>query len=187
MPFSIEPQTIVAGLAAIAAWVAALFAYKTYCVSKKSLELVELERVEGLTNIGAYLVDSFINYDIKTNERKYVFLIEFSNKSEKADSVTQICLETYYENSENRVSSLISQLEQEANNWLATNETSAQLPIEIQPRSAVTNWFVFSVSPIVLQSQKIKKYRIIAKNSNGIVAALESYIMKEHDFEKKNN
>ena len=103
MAYTIEPQSIVAGLAAIAAWLAALFAYKTYCVSKRSLDLVELERAEGETDIGAYLVDSFVNYDIHTNERKYIFSIEYSNKSEKIDSVTEVCLETFYVNCENRI------------------------------------------------------------------------------------
>lgn len=187
MPYSIEPQSIVAGLAAIAAWLAALFAYKTYCISKKSLELVQLERTEGETNICAYLVDSFVKYDDKTNEKKHIFLIEYSNKSEKFDSVTQVFLETYYVNSENRVSSLISNSEQETEKWLENNEVSSKLPIDIQPRSAVTNWFVFSVSPIALQSTRIQKYCVIAKNSKGIVATLESYILREQDFEKKNN
>ncbi len=187
MPYSIEPQSIVAGLAAIAAWLAALFAYKTYCISKKSLDLVQLERTEGETNICAYLVDSFVKYDDKTNEKKHIFLIEYSNKSEKFDSVTQVFLETYYVNSENRVSSLISNSEQETEKWLENNEVSSKLPIDIQPRSAVTNWFVFSVSPIALQSTRIQKYCVIAKNSKGIVATLESYILREQDFEKKNN
>lgn len=185
MPFKIEPQSIVAGLAAIAAWIAALFTYKTYSVSKRSLKLVELERTENETNIGAYLIDSFINHDIHKNERKYIFSIEFSNKSEKVDSVTEVALETYYVNSKNRVCHLTSQHEQEAENWLNENKISAKLPIVIQPRSAVTNWFVFNVSPIALQSNRIKKYRVVAKNSKGLIATLESYLLKEVDFEKK--
>ena len=181
----IEPQSIVAGLAAIAAWLAALFAYKTYSVSKKAPELTETERNDRKSNITAYISDSFVLYENHTKQRKYIFSIAYSNKSEKNDSVTEVLLETFYVNSKDRVNHLITTHEQDAGEWLAGNAKPAKLPINIQARSSVTNWFVFSVPPVAQNSKRIQKYRVVARNSHGAEASVESYLLKEIDCEKK--
>ena len=61
----LESEIIIAGFAAIAAWIAAVFAYGSYRVSKRALELAELQNDSLKTNISAYLADSFRAYSSK--------------------------------------------------------------------------------------------------------------------------
>lgn len=181
----IEPQSIIAGFAAIAAWVAALFAYKMYSIAQKTLELAEIEKNEKKSHITAYLADSFSLYENHTKQKKYIFSIAYSNKSENIDSIAEVLLETFYVNSKDRVNHLITAHEQDSGKWLAGNAKPAQLPISIQARSSVTNWFVFSVPPIAQNSKRIQKYRVVARNSQGAEASVESYLLKEIECEEK--
>ncbi len=66
----IDSNLLVTGSAAIAAWVAALFSYKSYGISQKALALAEIEQNSKKTKITAYLADSFKVY--KTNQI-YIF------------------------------------------------------------------------------------------------------------------
>lgn len=58
-----ELELLIAGFVAIAAWLAALFAYRSYRVSMRALELAEQQNDSLKTNITAYLADSFRSYN----------------------------------------------------------------------------------------------------------------------------
>jgi len=180
----IDSNTLVAGSAAIAAWLATLFSYRSYIVSKKALLLAESENDARKSNITAYLADSFKVYGHKEKQHKYIFSITYANKSEANDSITEVFLETHYVNSRNRVSYLISPHEEDSSNILSGKAQPAKLPINIQARSSITNWFVFSIPTVVKEAKKINKYRVIARNSNSVEVFVESYILREIEYEK---
>lgn len=71
----IDSNSLVAGSAAIAAWLATLFAYRSYLVSKKALLLAESENDARKSNITAYLADSFKVYDHKEKSISIYFLL----------------------------------------------------------------------------------------------------------------
>ena len=52
---SAEPSSILAGAAAIAAWVAALFAYRTFRVTRRQLELQEGDYLARRPDLVPYL------------------------------------------------------------------------------------------------------------------------------------
>lgn len=180
---ALDYESIIVGLSAIAAWVAALFAYRSYKVSMRALELAESESNDKKTNIAVYLADSFRIYDKKTKQGKYIFSIAYSNKSDADDSITEVYLETFYVNSKDRVSHLISSHEPDSGEWLSGEAKPAKLPLNIQSRSSVTNWFVFSALSITEKAQRIEKYRVVAKNGKGQEVAVESYILREIEYE----
>lgn len=179
-----DSEIVIAGFAAIAAWLAALFAYRSYRVSKRALELAEQQNNSLKTNIAAYLADSFRSYNSDLKKGKYIFSIAYTNRSDAPDSIIEVSLETFYVNAQNRVSHLISAHEEGSGEWLSGNAKPASLPIIIQPRSSVTGWFVFGVPPIAQDSKRIEKYRVVAKNGNGEEIAVESYILREIKYEK---
>lgn len=180
----LDTNTIITALAAIAAWIAALFAYRSHNVSLRALELSELESHAKKSNLSGYLADAFRVYDRNKKQIKYVFSIAHSNKSETTDSITEVYLETFYVNSRNRVNHLITSHEPESGKWLTGNATPAELPININPRSSITSWFVFSIPSIINNAKKIEKYRVVAKNSIGEQTSVESYILREVEYEK---
>jgi hypothetical protein len=180
----LEYESMITGLAAIAAWLAALFAYRSYKISKRALELSESESAAKKTSIAAYLADSFRIYDENRKKGKYIFSIAYSNRSDADDSITEVHLETFYVNSRNRVSHLISNHEQDADEWLSGNAKPAKLPLNIQLRSSVTGWFVFGALSIAENAQRIEKYRVVARNGKGEVVTVESYILREIEYEK---
>ena len=177
-----ESELVIAGIAAAAAWVAAMFAYRSYRVSKRALELAESQNEALKTNISAYLSDSFRAYDPVRKEGKYIFSIAYSNKSEANDSITEVSLETFYVNSKGRISHLISEHEQNSQKWLSGEAKPASLPIIIPPRSSATNWFVFGVPAVAEGSKRIEKYRVVARNGYGEEVAVESYILREIEY-----
>lgn len=182
MPFEFE--SILTGLAAIAAWVAALVAYRSYRVSKKALELSELESNAKKSNIAVYLADSFRIYDRKRKQGKYIFSIAYSNKSDSDDAITEVDLETFYITSGNRVNHLICSHEQDTSEWLSGDAKPAKLPLNIQARSSVTSWFVFGTLSITEKAQRIEKYRVVARNGKGQEVAVESFILREIEYAK---
>lgn len=182
--FNIDYGLVVAGLAAIAAWVAAAFSYRSYEISRKALLLAESEFNSKKSNIDAYVADSFRVYDTKRKQGKYIFSIAYSNKSEIIDSITVVILETYYVNDSNRVAHIVSVHEEDSDAWVKGNASPAKLPINIEPRSSVTRWFVFGLPSVAEKAQRIEKYRVVARNGNGEEAAVESYILREIEYEK---
>lgn len=182
---SLEYESMITGLAAIAAWLAALFAYRSYQISKRALELAESESDAKKSNIAAYLADSFRIYDRNRNQGKYIFSIAYSNKSDADDSITEVHLETFYVNSKNRVSHLISSHEPNSGEWLSGNVKPAKLPLNIRSRSSVTNWFIFGAPSIADKAQRIEKYRVVARNGKGEEVTVESYILREIKYEKR--
>ncbi len=180
----VESNLIIACIAAVAAWIAAIFAYRSYIVSKRALELAESENYAKKSNIAAYLADSFKVYDPNKKQGKYVFSIAYSNKSEANDSISLVRLETFYVNSSHRVNHMITAHEQDSQKWLSGNAKPAKLPINIKSRSSVTSWFVFGVPSVAEEAQRIEKYRVVAKNAIGEEATVESYILREIEYEK---
>jgi hypothetical protein len=180
----IDSNLLVTGSAAIAAWVAALFSYKSYGISQKALALAEIEQNSKKTKITAYLADSFKVYSSDEKQTKYIFSISYANKSEASDSITDVFLKTYYVNSSNRISYLISPHELDAEKWLSGQALPAKFPINIQPRSSITNWFIFTVPSVAEKAKRINKYRIVATNNNGEKAMVESNILREIKHEK---
>ena len=184
MEISSDYQMVIVSLASIAAWIAALFAYWSYRVSKKALELSESENNAKKTNIAAYLANAFRIYDDSKNQGKYIFSIAYSNRADADDAITEIFLEIYYVNSRNRVSYLISTHEENSSDWLSGKAKAARLPLNIKARSSVTSWFVFGTLAIAEKAQRIEKYKVVARNGRGEEIALESYILREISYEK---
>lgn len=180
----LDSEVLIAGFAAIAAWLAALFAYMSYCVSRRALELAEQQNNSFKTNITAYLADSFRSYDSELKKGKYIFSIAYTNRSDSPDSIIEVSLETFYVNEQDRISHLISPHEECSGYWLSGNAEPAMLPIIIQPRSAITGWFIFGVSTIAQNSKRINKYRVVARNGNGEEVAVDSFILREIKHEK---
>jgi hypothetical protein len=180
----IDSNSLVAGSAAIAAWFATLFSYRSYIVSKKALLLAESENDARKSNITAYRADSFKIYDYKEKQHKYIFSIAYANKSEANDSITEVFLETHYVNSRNRVSYLISPHDEGSSHCLSGEAQPAKLPINIQARSSITNWFVFSIPTVVKEAKKTNKYRVVARNNSGEEVFVEAYILREIEYEK---
>ena len=178
-------EYIVSGFAAIAAWCAVLFAYRSYIISKQSLELAKTKNDAKKTDILAYHADSFSYYDQNLKQKKCIFSIAYTNKSEAADSIVEVYLETYYFYDNSRISHLISPHEQNSTNLFIGNAKPAKLPIIISSRSAVTNWFIFSIPSAATDASRIEKYRVVARNGRKEEAIIESYIMREIEYEKR--
>lgn len=183
MALEINNELLIACLAAIAAWFAALFAYWSYRVSRHALDLAELQHEATKTNFTAYLADSFRANNRKTKQGKYIFSIAYSNRSEANDSIAEVYLETFYVNSNNRVSHIITAHEEGSDDWLTGEARTVKLPIAIAARSSVTGWFVFSVPQAAEEAQRIEKYRVVAKNGLGEEISVESFILREIEYE----
>lgn len=153
-------------------------------MSKRALELAELQNDSLKTNIAAYLADSFRSYNAESKKGKYIFSIAYTNRSDALDSIIDVSLQTFYVNSQDRVGHLISVHEENSGEWLSGNAKPASFPIIIQPRSSITGWFIFGVSPTAEDSKRIDRYRVIARNGNGEEIAVESYILREIKYEK---
>lgn len=180
----VESNSIFAGLSAVAGLLAALFAYRSYKLSKKALAIAESESDAKKANITVYLADSFRVYDTDRKKGKYIFSIAYFNKSDMDDSITEIHLEIFYVNSANKVSHLMSSHEPDSAEWLSGNAAAASLPLNIKSRSSVTSWFVFGALSVVEKAQRIAKYRVVARNGQGKEVSVESYILREVEYEK---
>lgn len=174
-----DTANLISGLSAIAAWLAALFAYWSYRASKRTLALAEKERAAKDSNITAYLADSFRVINTESSEVRYIFSIAYSNKSENIDSISEIHLNTYYINADGNKNHLISTIDEDGDRWLIGTARSNSMPIIIQPRTTITGWFVFSVPKVARDSKQITKYKIVARNSMGQEAEVESYILRD--------
>ena len=176
--FPVSTELVIAASSAIAALLAAAFAYKSYQIAKKSTAMHEAEHFSKMTKISGYLENSYKEKNINKDQHLAAFCIKFSNKSESTDSISDIYMETHYINKSDRLSKIQVNCDAIIERY-NDQEIATKLPIALPPRTTTMHWFTFKIPSVATQSKRIQKYVICASNGKDDKVTVESYILQE--------
>lgn len=165
---TMDVATITAVLSALAAVVAAWFAYDSARAAKRSNLLAEREHAARAPNLELYLVRGSIHRFRASDLRVYDLLLRVTNRSEAAIAVTEVLLEVEYSRRGERMPGLQVRSDADAAALLANVSSEPfRAPMLLEPRASREGAGVFRVPWDLLNDIQIDRYHIIAVDTDG--------------------
>ncbi len=176
-------ESFIAGLSAVAAWIAALFAYWSYRVSKQQLAMSLAAERKKEPLLASSLIDSF--YVVAEGiGRVYAFSISISNSSDSPNSLSRAELEVGFTASDAPAHILRLPHEPQLSARLHGGMDAIRIPIDIASHSTVAGWLFFRL-PANLMEGRIKEYRVAVTDAHGGVETISTALLQEENDEAR--
>jgi hypothetical protein len=165
---TMDVATTTAVLSALAAVVAAWFAYESARAAKRTNLLAEREHAARSPSLDLYLIRGAIHRLRASDLRVYDLLLRVTNRSDAAIAVTELLLEVEYSRRGERMSRLQVRSDADAAALLANVSFEPfRAPMLLEPRESREGAGVFSVPCSLLDDMQIDRYHIVAVDTNG--------------------
>lgn len=164
--------------AAVAAWVAAIFAYLTARRSGRALRLAEQQEARSRPVLVIYLKNGYLRR--AKEDRIYMFLLSVSNPSDSNNAIAQIDLRIKYRTASNflAVVDVLCVFLDDA--MLGQDKhTSLKIPIRVDAHQTVAGWVFFRVNKALLEDCTVDTYAIVATDSHGKRESIEAALVQE--------
>jgi hypothetical protein len=174
---------------AIAAWLAALLAYRSARTSKRALTIAKRQEQRRQPVLIPYLVEGYVRLvDDEQRFRLYAFLLSVSNPSDTDNAIAQLDLHVTYTTAEG----LRMTVEVPANAMLGTafvssDSRSLGVPIRVDAHQTTAGWVYFRINESLLERVSIDGYMLVVTDSHGYHASVEPILIREfsHEIETK--
>lgn len=172
--------------AAVAAWVAATFAYLTARRSGRALRLAEQQEARRQPVLVLYLLRGYLRR--ANEERIYAFLLSVSNPSDSNNAIAQIDLRIEYRTASNFFAAVdVPTVSQDDEMFGGDNHARLEIPIHVDAHHTVAGWVFFRVQRALLEDRSVDTYVIVATDSHGERVSIETALLQEfvHEAEIK--
>ncbi len=176
----INYSDIISICSAIAAWVAALLAYRSSRIAKRSLAISENQEQDRSPNLEPYLSESFTCKTEDDLYRIYAFSILVNNKSDMPNTLSRAELSISYRYQNDLITNIL--LPHSDDNIIESNAVSIVpiiLPAQIDIRHTISGWFVFKIRREQLTNLSIENYQLKLYDSRGNISIVRPIIIKE--------
>lgn len=183
---SADASVWAAVVSAIAAWVAALIAYQSFRMSKRSLRLAEDQARQRQPKLVPYLTEGYVKSLPEGQFRVYAFAISLSNPSDADNSVAKLELQLSYSRASG--TDLAIKLHHDSSlapNFLLDETVVFPVPGRIGAHQTVAGWALFRLDDAVLADADIDAYEVLILDTHGLVSALEPIIIREFADEER--
>lgn len=168
-----NPFLLVAVASAVAAWVAAYFAYAAARVAKR-------EEVRRKPVLIPYLTVGYFKKVGTDNSRIFGLSASFSNRSDSDNAVAYLELEVRYKNPGDAYMKVkVPHEARLADSFGAERVKPFDLPARIDAHQTVAGWALFNVSASLLGSGAVETYTLILTDSHGVSYSLSVNSVKE--------
>lgn len=173
-----DDQTLAAVAGAVAAWVAAIFAYRSAWVAKRQTQLLEASENRRIPRVTLELLKSLYR-TTDTGDRLYGFAVLISNQSDSPNTITRCELELVLDGVPHQPRPIL-RAEQDARlaGALLDPITPVLLPYQLEPRAAVSGWLLFRV-PRPLLTAGVDAHTLILRDAFGRDDRFEAVIVSE--------
>lgn len=170
----------------VVAWIAALIAYRSHVIAKRSLLIAEEQALGRRPSLIPYLADGFASDEENTGKKIYAFSISLTNRSDSDNAITEIELFlTYYRPSQPIASLLLPHNSQLRTPLDIRQENVLTTPLKVSAHQTVAGWVIFECDHTIIDDVIIDSYEIRVTDSNGIYSKLQPIIIKELINEKE--
>lgn len=170
----------VAVASAVAAWVAALFAYLSARTSKRSFQLAELQETKRQPKLVPYLSGAYYKPAPLDKNTIYAFSLSISNPSDIDNAIAFLELQVTYTIPEDTIMSLKVPHDPRLSTNFSDNEhVHFTIPERIGAHQTIAGWVFFKIDNTLITNFDINSYKLVVTDSHGIVSHLEPIIVSE--------
>lgn len=164
----------------LAAWVAAIIAYRSHVITKRNLALAEEKAIGRRPFLVPYLADGFVSpYNTITN-RIYAFSISLTNRSDTDNSIANIVLLLVYYRPNQPMASLLLPHNVELCSALTIRPGSVITQSQkIAAHQTISGWVLFEFDQSIINDAIIDSYEIRITDSNGHQSKLHPILIRE--------
>jgi hypothetical protein len=177
-------------VAALAAWVGALFAYLNARRSGRALRLAEQQEDRRRPILVLYWQGGYLH---RTQEdRFYMFLLSVSNPSDSNNAVARIDLRIEYRTGANFLATVnVPSVSQGDEMFAGDSRSNLEIPIKVDAHQTVVGRVFFRLKKALLKDCAVDSYVIVATDSHGgwtsVETALVQEIVDEAEIKKDRN
>ena len=173
-------------VSALAAWVAAIFAYRSNLIAKRSLTLAEEQAKDRRPHLVPYLVDGFVRSFTDWKNSLYAFSVSLGNRSDADNALANIELKLVYYKPNQPITTLLLPHDPGLRSRLGAGDTVAiTRPQNIGAHQTIAGWVFFELDELLLDGVLIDSYEIRFTDSHGLQSKLEPIIIREVVDEKE--
>ncbi len=172
--------------AAVAAWVAAIFAYLTARRAGRALRLAEQQEERRRPILALYIQGAYLRR--VDEDRIYMFLLSVSNPSDSNNAIARIDLRIEYRTASNFLAAVdVPSVSQDDEMFGGDSHSRLEIPIRVDAHHTVAGWVFFRVKKALLEDCTVDTYVIVATDSHGGRASIETALVQEfvHEAEIK--
>lgn len=172
--------------AAVAAWIAAVFAYLTARRSGRALRIAEQQEARRRPLLVLYLHSGYLRRTDK--ERVYAFMLSVSNPSDSNNAIARIDLRIEYRAPSNFLAAVdVPATSQDDVMFGGDNHSHLETPIHIDAHHTVAGWVFFRVKRALLEDCSVDNFVILTTDSHGERVSIETALVQEfvHEAEIK--
>lgn len=176
----------VAVSSAVAAWVAALFAYSTARTSKRSFQLTELQEKRRKPKLIPYLSSAYYKPAPLNRYSVYAFSISVSNPSDIDNAIAFLELQVTYTIPEGTKMTLKVPHDPKLSTIFSDIEhVHFAIPESIGAHQTIAGWVFFKIDNTLITDFDIDSYKLVITDSHDISTHLEPIVVREFVDEKE--
>ncbi len=164
--------------AALAAWVAAFFAYLTARRSGRALRLAEQQEERRRPALVLYMHSGYLRR--KDEDRVYMFLLSVSNPSDIDNAIARLDLRIRY----NTVSGFpatvdVPSVAQHSGMFPGDDHAGLEIPVNLDAHKTVVGRVFFLLKRALLKGCRVDGYEVIATDSHQSQTSIEVALVQE--------
>jgi len=164
----------------LAAWVAAIMAYRNHVIARRSLALAEEQAKGRRARLIPYLADGFVGPHDAPSKRIYAFSISLTNRSDSDNSITKVdLLLVYYRPNQPMASLLLPHNAELCSALTIRSDSLIEQTQGIAAHQTVSGWVLFEFDQNIINDAIIDSYEIRITDSNGCQSRLYPIIVRE--------
>lgn len=172
--------------AVVAAWAGAIVAIFNARRSIQALRLAEQQEARRRPVLVPYLLRGYLRR--VDEDRIYMFLLSVSNPSDSDNAIAQIDLRIEYRTASNFLAAVyVPGVSLDDKMFGQDNHSRLEIPVRVDAHQTVTGWVFFRVKKALLEGCTVDTYVIVATDSHGERASIETALPQElvHEAEIK--
>lgn len=176
----------VAVVSAVAAWVAALFAYLSARTSKRSLQLAEMQDKRRKPELIPYLSIAYYKPAPSDKYSVYAFSISICNPSDIDNAIAFLELQVSYTLPEGTIMTLKVPHDPKLSiNFNDIEHVHFTIPNPIGAHQTIAGWVFFNIDNTLITDFDIDSYKLVITDSHDVSCHLEPIIVREFVDEKE--
>lgn len=170
---------------ALAAFFALFFSYRSNAIAKKALSIAEADNKRKNAKISASLINSYKTSTKDELSHVFAICVTIANQSDLPNTISNVELAVSYRHASDLIAKAILKHSEDVGEILNIQDYKfPELPLKIDAREAITEWFVFHVKKEHLRNTAIDGYSLrIYDHLNMITEVIPTMI---NDIQSKN-
>lgn len=170
---NINPETSAAIASAVAALIAAFYAWRSTRVANRALRIAEDDHRERHSGLAAYLIDG-VSWDDQEQGRAVSFSCSLTNAANAPRSIAHAQLHLHAFDLDGTTTEIVLHPTNDA----GPDSKPIEIPINLAARTTVSGWLTYRIPNRIVDALTIDRYELTFLASDGERASLNCYLLR---------